>query len=413
MTGSMTRSLARGGPALGAALTLICLASCSAAGSGSPNAGSPRSVSPTVAASSPSASSTSSAANQPVATNPKTLAEALPGIERFVEQERGLRFKRPVKAKVLGNKAFVAKLDKADGSTSAKDVESITATLSSLGLISPHADVAKAFKTADDAGTLGFYDNKTKRLFVRGDRPTPGVRAVLSHELTHALTDQWFGLSRPKLDKSNQELGLGFETLAEGDAERTRIAYEKQVLTPAQRQVAEHEENAGGTPHVPLIVLELIGLPYVIGPDFVDAVVAHGGIKALNAAYRHPPKSSEQLIDPTTYFAHDNPKHVARPAADGVVVDHGDLGYVILLLTLEHGLTRAQAQQGIIGWGGDQFVSWRAGDHRWCLRDSVVMDYGLATQNFDAALAAWVKTRDGHARIERSGKKTTFLACSS
>ena len=98
------------------------------------------------------------------------------------------------------------------------------------------------------------------------------MQAVLSHELTHALDDQWFGLNRPGLDKSNQELGLAFTALSEGDAERTRMAFEAK-LSAADKAAATKEENSGGTPKVPDIVLQIIGFPYAAGPDFVDAVV--------------------------------------------------------------------------------------------------------------------------------------------
>jgi hypothetical protein len=337
----------------------------------------------------------------------------LPQLERFVEHERGLRFRHPVKVQLLGRKAFIAKLDAGDQKPKPREVEKETAVLASLGLIGPRVDLVTAFKTATDSGTLGFYSNKTKRLYVRGTRATPGVRAVLSHELTHALTDQWFGLRRKGLDKGNLELSTGFTALIEGDAERTRKAYEA-TLSPADRRLAEREEGSDSKPPpVPQVVLDIIGFPYAAGPGFVDAVVRHGGLAALNAAYRHPPTSSEQLLDPQAYFAHDNPKHVAKPPAGGPVLEHGDLGLIGLLLMLERHLDRATASQGVIGWGGDEFTAWRAGDHRWCLRDTVVMDYGAAAANLDAALALWAAKTGGRAVVEHRGPRTTFRTCSS
>jgi hypothetical protein len=347
------------------------------------------------------------------ATPHRTIRQVLPSIEAFVEKERGLKFKHRVKATILGRKAFVKRLDKTNGKPKAKEVEKLQGLLTSLGLVSPGVDLAKAFKTANDQGTIGFYDFKTKKLYVRGTSASPGVRAVLSHELTHALTDQWFGLRRPKLDKDNNELGLGFTALVEGDAERIRTAYEKDVLTAAERQSVTKEENSGGVPSVPKIVLELIRFPYAIGPTFVNAVLNQGGTAALNAAYRNPPTTSEQLILPAEYFEHHGRMPVPVPAADGPRLTHGDLGFFGFLLMLEHGLPRADAQLGAYGWGGDQFVLWRAGHRRWCMRDSVVMDTPVATSNFDAALQRWVATRNGKAVVEHTGTTTTFRTCSS
>jgi hypothetical protein len=337
---------------------------------------------------------------------------AIPRIEAFVQSERGLRFKRAVKVTLLSDKAFVAKLRSTQGKDDAKQIEKAKSSLSALGLLPESTDLSKALHTALDQGVIGFYDDKSKQLYVRGEKATPGVQAILSHELTHALTDQWFGLTRPAIEKDTQEKDLGFTTLIEGDAERTRTAYEAK-LSAADRAAAQKEEASGGTPKVPQIVLELIGLPYAVGPQFVSAVVAHGGIKALNAAYKTPPVSSEQVLNADRYFGGDVPKRVPVPRADGAALDRSDLGQIGLFLMLSKTLGQAEAGAGARDWGGDAYVSWKAGPNRYCLRDSIVMDNADATARLHTALAAWVKASNGRAKLEQTGATTTFLSCSS
>ena len=328
-----------------------------------------------------------------------------------MQTERGLKFKHRVKVTLLSSSKFVAKLRSTQGKDDPAEIEKTRSTLAALGLIPASTDLAKAFHTALDAGVIGFYDPKSKQLYVRGTKATPGVQAVLSHELTHALTDQWFGLDRPAIAKDTQEKDLAFTGLTEGDAERTRMSYEAK-MSAADKTAAEKEEASGGTPKVPQVVLELIGFPYAVGPSFVDAVLLHGGVAALNNAYRHPPVSSEQLLNPDSYFAHDDPKHVATPHADGTALDRSDLGEIGLFLMLGQRIGQQAAVAGSRGWGGDEYVSWKAGPGRYCLRDSVVMDDAAATTQLHSALAQWAQSSNGKAHIESTGKSTTFVSCS-
>jgi len=189
------------------------------------------------------------------------------------------------------------------------------------------------------------------------------------------------------------------------------MAYEAK-LSAADKAAATKEENSGGTPKVPNIVLQIIGFPYAAGPDFVDALVKHGGIAALNAAYRKPPVSSEQILIPDRYFSQDNPKHVAYPHADGALIDKGDLGLIGLFLTLSQQVGQTEAATGVRGWGGDEYVVWKASSGRYCLRDSVVMDDPDSTAALHTALAEWASKSNAKMHVDSSSNVTTFTSCS-
>src|SRR5437588_512232 len=81
-------------------------------------------------------------------------------------------------------------------------------------------DLGAAESSLLSNGVAGFYDPTSKTLVVRGEKPTPYVRQVLVHELTHALQDQYFSINRPDLDRADDERGDGLLGLSEGDAVR-------------------------------------------------------------------------------------------------------------------------------------------------------------------------------------------------
>ena len=59
----------------------------------------------------------------------RPLRQALPAIEKFVEHERGLTFKHPVKVALLGQRAFLKKLHGNDDKPKSAEVEQLTSTL--------------------------------------------------------------------------------------------------------------------------------------------------------------------------------------------------------------------------------------------------------------------------------------------
>src|SRR4051812_16466537 len=181
------------------------------------------------------------AAGTTVAGGATALEAFIPTAEAFVEQHRGLKFKQPVKVTLLDDAAFKKRL-LADEKTDQAQVEKATKVLRALGLIQGNVDVGKAMEALLGDAVVGFYDPKTKELFVRGAQPTPYVRQVLVHELTHALQDQHFAIDRPDLDKADDERGDAFQALVEGDAVRIDTEY-RESLSAEERQQAEREEN--------------------------------------------------------------------------------------------------------------------------------------------------------------------------
>ena len=309
----------------------------------------------------------------------------IPVAEKFVEQHRGLKFKRPVKVTFLSDADFRARVttrtekDRSDLNVEFKD-------LRALHLVPASLDILKAEDELLGSGVIGFYDPTTKELVVRGTDASAATRHVLVHELTHALQDQYYPLDA--LDNDNDdERPVAWRALIEGDAVRVENAYIA-TLTPAER--SSLNSGAGGQlpSDVPTVMIELLAFPYAVGPRFVDAVMtARGGNSGLDGAFISPPKTSSEVIHPDRFLGGFAPADVAAPAAAGPEFDHGVLGEMGLTLLLERliprPLTASDARDLAQGWDGDRYVAWDAGAQS-CLRAIFAED----TQAHAARLAA-------------------------
>jgi hypothetical protein len=69
-------------------------------------------------------------------------------------------------------------------------------------------------------------------------------------------------------------------------------------------------------------VLGIIDLaPYSIGPTFVEAIAIQEGEKAVDDAFRKPPTSDKQVLNPSSYLDEEKPKRVRAPKLGPEVLD--------------------------------------------------------------------------------------------
>lgn len=323
----------------------------------------------------------------------------VPEAVRFVQDHRGLTFKKSVKVRHLADKAFadrVIQLQRKDHA----DLDRQARVLRALGLLRPDVDPEKAEEELLGSGVVGFYDPETKELEVRGTTATVSVKHVVVHELTHALQDQWFTLPTGG-SSGNDDADLAYTTLVEGDAVRVETAY-VMGLSARDRQALQQEESGqGGTPpDVPQVLVELLEFPYVVGPRFTQAVLQARGQQGLDAAFRNHPAASSQVLHPDRFLGGETPATPPEPPADGTVFDRGTLGEMGVDLLLEDlvrsgALTGAQLQAAATGWAGDRYVAWSQGSG-YCVRDRLA-----ARSPADAAalLTALAKLAAAHPTI--------------
>jgi hypothetical protein len=369
---------------------------------------------PTTSSSESSSQESSPRESTTTTTEPQDLNAVVLEIEKFVERERGLKFKQPVAVRLAGEGEF-QRLLLSDFDKQRPALGEEQQVLTALGLVPKGTDVVQDERSLLSIGVVGFYDPETKQLVVRGAAITPYVRQVLAHELTHALDDQWFDLNRPQLDNPDDESGFGFLGLIEGNARRIENAYlaslpqteQAQAVAEEARLVAQHPEIF----RLPPVLLTLAQAPYDQGPPFVQALLAAGGQARLDAAFASPPVTSEQVLDPKRYLAGEGPVAVPNPPADGPAANVGALGELLLREMLFESLTSgSEINRAITGWGGDRYVTWTDAAGKTCLRDAFVGDTPSDTQELVQAIGQWAGDHSGVLDAPADGA-ATFTVC--
>ena len=254
----------------------------------------------------------------------------------------------------------------------------------------------------------GYYDPDSNALYIPADIEPSQLRVVVSHELVHALQDQYVSLDSIITQQGHNDRRSAAQAILEGQATVAQIS----VLMPEQRpdtfpvgwfwrqravmaRLQTHMERFG---RAPLWLREGLVFPYLGGADFVVWFRRNRPDRSVLAAM---PTSTEQILHPDRYAAGDEPTElVVGPAPDTVRFQDG-LGEFETRLVLQQQLVdETEAALFAAGWDGDRYqVLGPSGE---ALVWYSVWDDAPAADRFAAGLErAWQKRRGG----ERQGRR--------
>jgi hypothetical protein len=246
-------------------------------------------------------------------------AQLAPLVTR-VEEARGLRFRRRVTAYSVSPPAVRALLERElDRGLPREEIAQQTALAASLGLVPRDFDMRASLLAFQVENVSGFYAPLVDRLYlVRGAASAAGQseEALVVHELMHALQAQQLPLFDALLGlQGDDDLAFALAALLEGEAtfvELSDAAASGGTPRPAPSAFAAQFSAGVLAPGLPRVVAESVVAPYPLGYALADALVARGGVRALDAAHADPPLSSEELLHLERYL---DPA-ARRPLAD-------------------------------------------------------------------------------------------------
>jgi hypothetical protein len=319
-------------------------------------------VPPTLRSSTPTASA-----------SPGTPTE-IQQVESEVEQVRGLTYLHPVAVEAVGDAEMDRRLTKSFDDSFPKELyDRRTVAWRTIGVIPNTANLRSAYRAFLTGQVVGFYDPETGQLVYLGSGDLGLVeRLELAHELTHALDDQHFELSR--LDglsaHCQDERFEGALGVVEGSAQyfssQTLVSSPTMDLGDIVSALGEALSAGEAPPGVPPFVEEQEIWPYTAGMAFVTARVAALGTDGVNQALSHLPVSTEQIMHPNLYPS-AVPVRVDVPnLAPALGPTWGDLDAMYVGEEWLHamlGLRLDASRTGVAssGWAGGVYRAWTDG----------------------------------------------------
>lgn len=304
-----------------------------------------------------------------------------------------------------------------------------TEELYALGTVPADFDFEQSVLSLMTAQLAGFYVPKTKTMVLGDDLHGVERAATLDHELVHALQDQHYDLEHKlayRDDASDEQSAL--HALAEGDATSAML---DAILAPQGRvatdipdsvisvQVTGSMEIAPSTAGIPDILKRSLIAPYVDGIVLVHWARRRGGWAAVDALWRDPPTTTEQLLHPDKLLAHEAaevvPVPVPPPGGPARVVYHDVIGEEALRLLFEEWMPERTAITSASGWGGDRLAVFRDGKRfalGWHLRFDDAASARRALDAFARGILgggavgpakAHARAKSGHLCRERAG----------
>jgi hypothetical protein len=258
----------------------------------------------------------------------RELLLAVDEVLKFDSSDTGLRIKHDVKRQLADREQvqkYIEERLKDDEDT--QRLRRSEAVLKKLGLLPRDFDLQTFLVELLREQVAGYYDTKTRTVYLLDWLPPASQLTVMAHELTHALQDQNFGLEKwvgkGTSAKTATEEARGDEEIAarhavvEGQAMAVMIDYllaptgnsvlNSPTITQAIQQGMMESEDSPVFTRAPLFLKRVLLFPYREGLNFERELLVKGGKdKAFAGVFKFPPQNTRQVMEPATYLAGEN-----------------------------------------------------------------------------------------------------------
>jgi hypothetical protein len=246
------------------------------------------------------------------------LVAATQEVLKETSEIRQLSILRPVRSSAQSRSEIERMIMKdLDQESTPGQMHATEVTLKKLGLAPPDFQYRALMVRLLTEQVAGYYEPKTGEFHLADWIDLDGQKPVMAHELTHALQDQHFNLRRfEHWPKGDSDAELAAHSLIEGDATLAMALYVANNPLRALlflKSMGTSAMSSAELEKAPRAVRETLVFPYLSGIDWAKSLYKQNGWDRVSKAFTDLPQSTEQILHPDKYFAHDAPVKVALP----------------------------------------------------------------------------------------------------
>lgn len=318
----------------------------------------------------------------------KRLFESVDTIFDFASEDSGMPKHSTVKRRMV-SKADVQKYVQGNLAKEEYAQRFVQAEMSmkKLGFVPRDFNLKEFLTKSSGQEIAGYYDPETKTISLLNWVPVDRQEPILAHELTHALQDQnfdltkWMKAAQKAKGGTEDESAVARKAVVEGQA---MVVYLDYMLKPVGRTLQDTPDilYAMEDPSVkgmidsqlihdsPMVMREAGAFAYKEGLIFEGELLHKGGKEmAFAGAFARPPRNSHEVLHPETYIEHEKLPPLGIPDMKGVlsseyqVFDSGSIGELDVRALLKQYGERRIADNLSSEWqGGSYVLYWRKSD---------------------------------------------------
>ena len=294
----------------------------------------------------------------------KEVGEAVPRIEKAI----GLPFKTPPKVERRSKdevRNFLTQ--KFNESMPASELSGIERTYRRFGLISDSLQLRPFMLELLTEQVVGYYDPATKVLYVVDGADPAMIGVTVTHELVHALQDQYLNLDSIQKITGDNDRQVAAQAVIEGQAtfEQVQAMLGSSNLAAAlpggwdrvRDMIREGQSSMPVFSSAPMIIQETLIFPYLSGAEFMRRFEE---TNPGRVPFDSMPVSTEQILHAQSYFERrDAPTRITLPELGGGAraIYTNNLGeFETRLFLFQHLQDQNAAIRGAAGWDGDRYA---------------------------------------------------------